>query len=147
MASFFRKFLKNPQPLIQPQQDEVVNTVNRIWFRYDSDRSGYLDKRETLRFLNDFLADRGKRPVSVPLFNRFFDEVDVNGDNVLSKNEMARFVKRFLEDDKQALIEETVKKIFLKYDTNRSGFLEKRETLQLLDEVLAEQAQPRTSIS
>jgi Ca2+-binding EF-hand superfamily protein len=48
----------------------------------------------------------------MPKFNKFFDEIDVNGDNVISKNEMAGFVKRFLENDKEALIEETVKKIF-----------------------------------
>lgn len=93
-------------------QDEVVKTVNKIWHRYDSDRSGYLDKRETLRFLNDFLADKGKAPATKSLFNRFFDEMDQDGNNVLSKNEMARFVRKFLEDEKQDKIDETVRKIF-----------------------------------
>ena len=70
----------------------------------------------------------------------------MNGDGLVQKNEMARFVKMFLNEDKEKLISELVTKIFQKYDTNKSGFLEKRETLQLLDEFLANQGHPPTSI-
>lgn len=50
---------------------------------------------------------------------------------------MSRFVKLFMKDDKDRMIDDVVKNLFLKFDTNRSGFLEKRETLKLLDEILA----------
>jgi Ca2+-binding EF-hand superfamily protein len=74
----------------------------------------------------------------MPQFSRFFEEFDVNGDGVLSKIEMARFVKLFLKEDKDRMIEDVVKNLFLKFDVDRSGFLEKRETLKLLDEILGQ---------
>lgn len=51
---------------------------------------------------------------------------------------MARFVKNYLLPRKD-LIEEMTLQIFEKYDTNRSGYLEKREVLQMLDAILANQ--------
>lgn len=59
---------------------------------------------------------------------------------------MAKFVRLFLKDDQDRMIEDVVKNLFLKFDTNRSGFLEKRETLKLLDEILAQKGQPPTSL-
>lgn len=109
MAKFFRKFLKNPD---LKEQDEIIETVNNIWYKYDIDRNGTLDKRETFRFINDFLGTRGSPPATLSQFNRFFEETDINGDNSISKNEMAKFVKMFLREDKEKHIEELVMKIF-----------------------------------
>ena len=56
MTRFVVKFLHIPnEPLII--NDEIADIVNRIWYNYDRDRSGKLNRRETLKFLNDFLAD------------------------------------------------------------------------------------------
>jgi len=63
MAKFFKEFLKNPN---LKERDEIIETVNRIWFKYDIDRSGALDRRETLRFVNDFLASKNMPPSSLP---------------------------------------------------------------------------------
>jgi len=41
-------------PEIQ-QNDEIADLVQKAWYKYDVDRNGYLDKRETLKFLNDIL--------------------------------------------------------------------------------------------
>jgi|TARA_B110000285_G_C14809393_1_gene461240 hypothetical protein len=38
------------------EEDEVAEIVNRIWYKYDVDRSGALNRKETLRFVDDFLA-------------------------------------------------------------------------------------------
>ena len=38
-------------------------------------------------------------------------------------------------------------KIFNKYDKDRSGFLDKGETLKMLDEILINQGRPKTTIS
>lgn len=73
-------------------------------------------------------------------FNRFFNQVDTNGDDVIQKSEMARFMANFYKPVTQNdndLIQDLVQDIFIKYDTNRSGYLEKRETLRLVDDVLA----------
>lgn len=63
--------------------------VDQVWYDYDVDRSGYLNKRETLRFLNDILAQQGKPHATLSMFNRFFTEFDLNQDGVISKGEMA----------------------------------------------------------
>lgn len=49
---------------------------------------------------------------------------------------MARFVRKFLsvEQDEIAIM---VNKIFMKFDANGNGNLDKRETFRLLDEILA----------
>ena len=38
------------------ENDMIVKIVNDIWYDFDTDRSGKLNKKETLRFMNAFLA-------------------------------------------------------------------------------------------
>jgi hypothetical protein len=45
-----------------------------------------------MRLVNTILKNKGKPSTTIPAFNRFFAEYDVNGDGVLSKREVARFV-------------------------------------------------------
>lgn len=40
-----------------------------------------------------------------------------------------------------------VNKIFQKYDFNRNGFLDKRECLQMLDDILDQRGQPKTNLN
>jgi hypothetical protein len=40
-----------------------------------------------------------------------------------------------------------VQTIFTKYDINRSGYLEKRETLRLVDDILASRGQPPATVA
>jgi Ca2+-binding EF-hand superfamily protein len=66
MARFLRKFMGIDESPIPKQslrddfEDEVASKVHNIWYKYDTDRSGYLDRRETYRFLNDLLTAQGK---------------------------------------------------------------------------------------
>lgn len=64
MARFFKKFTSIPTNI--QGQDDIINTINEIWIKYDTNRNGTLDRRETLRFVNDFLAQRGQPPATVP---------------------------------------------------------------------------------
>ena len=73
--------------------DETYQTIDQIWGRYDKDNSGELDKLETLNFLNEFMSMKNKPSVTIDQFNIFFKKFDVNGDNMIEKNEMARFVR------------------------------------------------------
>ena len=77
--------------------DETYQMIDQIWGRYDKDNSGELDKLETLNFLNEFLAMKGKPSVTVEQFNIFFKKYDVNGDNMIEKSEMAGFVRRWIQ--------------------------------------------------
>jgi len=149
VARFVRKFLGHPQTA----KDIVCEQVSKIWQQYDLDRSGYLSRMETLRFLNDFLASRNQPPATKAVFNRYFNEIDVNGDGVISRREMAQFVLNFYRPAVQSHLEsddmvvQMVDKIFLKYDVNRSGYLEKRECLRLVDDILSQKGQPLANVA
>jgi Ca2+-binding EF-hand superfamily protein len=66
--------------------------------------------------------------------------MDLNKDGYVSKQEMARFVRNYMNPSKIVdQIEEMTIKLFMKYDVNRSGFLDKREALVMLDELLMSQ--------
>jgi hypothetical protein len=56
MSSFVKEFLDLPSGF-----DDIIVTINEIWYKYDVDRSGSLNRKETLRFINNFLAQKGKR--------------------------------------------------------------------------------------
>lgn len=47
--------------------------------------NGTLNRRETLRLVNDMRASNGQRQATHYIFNKFFNEYDFNGDGVLSK--------------------------------------------------------------
>ena len=57
--------------------------VNRIWKKYDTDRSGMLDKIETANFLNEILTTQNMGSPSMEQFNMFFSEFDINKDGVI----------------------------------------------------------------
>lgn len=94
MTQFVKQFLEDD--IVDARQPDIGKIVQQVWFQYDVDRSGYLDKRETLRFLNDILAQHGRQQATLSMFNRFYAEFDLNGDGRISKTEMARFLRKFM---------------------------------------------------
>jgi Ca2+-binding EF-hand superfamily protein len=58
--------------------------IQEIFMRYDTDCSGALSRNETLKFLNDFLKEYGRPSATIHYFNKYFSEIDVNGDGVVS---------------------------------------------------------------
>ena len=88
ISPFVKTFFDEPKTKL----DALDTYVNEIWDKFDTDCSGKLDRRETLRFINDFLASNGKYPATSSIFNKYFDDIDVNGDGTISKSEMASFI-------------------------------------------------------
>ena len=70
--------------------------VLKIFAKYDKDRSGFLDKPEVLKLLDEILINQGRPKTTWNQFVKFFDEFDDNGDGVISKNECYNFVNRFI---------------------------------------------------
>jgi hypothetical protein len=62
----FAKKIMNFKP---SEDDEIMDTVISIWKKFDTDKSGKLNRRETLKFLNAFMESRGKSPVKTNQFN------------------------------------------------------------------------------
>ena len=132
------------------QEDMINEMVIKLYQKYDTDRSGALNRRETFRLVNDIYASEGRRPVTNVQFNRIFNEFDINGDGQLSQREMTRFVVKFLHIPNEPLIindeiADIVNRIWYNYDRDRSGKLNRRETLKFLNDFLADQGKPPTT--
>lgn len=139
MAAFVKSFVDLPA-----KYDDVIGIINDIWYEFDTDRSGQLSRKETLKFVNAFLGKKGKRPCTFIQFNKYFTAMDKNGDNQISKSEMAPFIRNFLvggggtdykshvnplrtwqskEIHADAAIE-MVKKNWARFDVDMSGYLD-----------------------
>lgn len=130
-------------------KDEVDDIVQMIFEKYDTNMSGVLEKRETYKLLNDVLGKQGRTSASIEYFHKVFDHFDLNNDGVLSRGEMTRFVKKFFSPPPLVVdqISKIVNELFEKYDTDRSGFLDRFETRNLVNEVLVDQGKLRSSYS
>ena len=80
------------------------------------------------------------------MFNKIFAEFDVNGDGVLSRADIFRFVRSILSDNTDERVKKTVKKIWKEFDTDKSGKLNVEETLRFLNAFLASQGMRSTTV-
>jgi Ca2+-binding EF-hand superfamily protein len=71
--------------------------VDKMFMKYDFNRSGYLEKRECLRLLDDVLMQKGQPQATMAQFNHWFTEYDINGDGIISRGELTGFVRKFLK--------------------------------------------------
>ena len=149
MAKFCKNFISDSQEVVQQAPAPVEGLVMSIFGKYDINNSGFLEKKEVLRLLNDLLANKGQPPATYAEFNKFFMSHDDNGDGVLSKNEVARFVRKFLGHPPTAkdLVSEQVSKIWQQYDIDRSGYLSRMETLRFLNDYLASKNLPPATMA
>lgn len=130
------------------ESQKIQQTVEKIWEKFDIDRSGKLNRKETLRFLNQFLPECGNPKPTYDTFTQIFDNADKNGDGFISKGEMADFIQKFLAPSIEEVIAYTpilqiksefdimIENILKKYDTDMSGDLQKREALRLINDIL-----------
>ena len=137
ISRFVRRFVK---------KDEVGAVVEKIWNTFDTDQSGKLNRKETLRFLNHYLTLTNQPLATNKIFNRFFDKIDLNGDGFISRSEMKNFVKRYIDglvviDD----VTETIDKIWIKYDKDNSNKLDRKETFAFICDFLASRGMPHPS--
>ena len=82
VAEFVKKFFNLSD---DDYHNYVMDIVDEIWDKFDRDRSGQLNRRETLKFLIHFMTNQGHAPPTNLQFNRFFSEFDVNKDGQISK--------------------------------------------------------------
>ena len=132
------------------EDSNITNMVKKIFRKYDKDNSGELERKESLKLINDVFKSVGKRPVTHALFNQIFSEFDVNGDGVLSEAEMSQFVIKYINElEEQALVDAyidvEVKKIFKKYDKRKRGKLERKESLALVKDLFKQEGKKAPS--
>ena len=113
---------KAEQQQLQKSVDNIINKcVEEIWFLYDTDGNGYLDKDETRQFVRFILSvkDEKNQPDEESKddgdkstgeadeddidvftkeeeeeFNALFTEFDVNNSETIEKEEMIEFIKK-----------------------------------------------------
>ena len=116
--------------------DPFYTMVQDIFIKFDKDGSGFLDKRETAQMLDDVFKINGRTGLTMTQFEKIFRDIDINAEGVISLNEMAIFVQMALSTPVDP-ISDMIHQIFMKYDIDNNGFLDKRETLKLLNDLLA----------
>ena len=60
MITFLKKFNED----FEQQKEQIIIFIETIWANYDVDNNGFLDKRETLKFLNEFMELKEKSSIS-----------------------------------------------------------------------------------
>ena len=81
--------------MVAPPSQDVWQIIDELWARYDEDLNGVLDKNETHKFLNAYLALQGKPPISQDDFYRFYAKYDQDKNGLITKLEMVKFIQDF----------------------------------------------------
>ncbi|ESN98647.1 hypothetical protein HELRODRAFT_162085 [Helobdella robusta] len=124
-----------------------VNSVDfiKIWSHYDSDGSGYLERRELDNFLVDFISSRHGKELTEEeldgLRNKVMMTADVNRDGKIELGEFANllsieenFMKKF--SSRKSLSRRDFNEIFMHYDPDGNGFIEGTELLALIRDIM-----------
>ena len=74
----------------------IAQCVDEIWDVFDDDNSGFLDKDETKRFVESTMKDMNDEnyELSDEDFEQTFNYFDVDGDGVIVRSEMIKFIKK-----------------------------------------------------
>ena len=81
--------------------------ISEIWFKYDEDRSGTLDKKEIKRFILSVITEMSDRVFSTEEsleehfqeyftnedYDKCFAKIDIDDSGTITKYEMLKFVK------------------------------------------------------
>ena len=67
--------------------------IDKIWEKYDKDRSGKLSKDEAAKFLGVTLKEINGEPANQEEIERHFDLMDDNSSGDIDKEECIRFLK------------------------------------------------------
>ena len=72
--------------------------IDQIWETHDVDHSGALDKKETLKFVQDTLGNLGSGDeFNQEAFDELFVNFDKDGSGTIEKPEIVDFIKQLLE--------------------------------------------------
>ncbi len=80
-----------------PEDQAIQSVIDQIWYTYDTDQSGALDKQETKKFVQDTLGNLGSGDeFSDDAFDEVFATFDKDNSGTVEKAEMVVFIKQLL---------------------------------------------------
>ena len=71
--------------------------IDALWLAYDKDNSGALDRNEIVPLAQAALSQVGyKETLDKAVCDAFFDQVDKDGNGMVDKEELLRFMKSLM---------------------------------------------------
>ena len=105
--SKLKSLARNKTPLshyLSNYEAKFNKSIDEMWSQFDYNQNGYLERDEAKDFIDELVkvieTDRAQfyKPDH---FNSLFDEIDEDGNGLLSKGEFAQFIKlNFKKNDK-----------------------------------------------
>jgi Ca2+-binding EF-hand superfamily protein len=74
-----------------PSQEEITDLMDELFQKYDTDKSGHLDKLEIIEMLKDTYRDIGATFLSQSHLQDIMNTIDQNGDGKFSYDEVLRY--------------------------------------------------------
>ena len=92
------------------------NIIDNIWYDYDDDGNGYIDKREFFKFINDIMGDELRDIIREEIKGLKRPIIEIDGDR-------ERYLT--LED----IYKKRLENCFNRFDLNGDGVIEKEEMI------------------
>ena len=80
-----------------PTQEELKTIVEKAFKLYDADESGFLEREEIKKLLNDACGELGAPPITDAQLDEVIKTVDDNGDGKFSFDELFKVIGPILE--------------------------------------------------
>ena len=79
------------------RKDDLKDIVHKAFDLYDADKSGFLERDEIKKLLNDACAELGAPAITDAQLDEVIKTVDDNGDGVFSFDELFKVIGPILE--------------------------------------------------
>ncbi|XP_066927337.1 calbindin-32-like isoform X2 [Clytia hemisphaerica] len=140
------------ESFLQDIRQEELHVVDfmKLWFKYDKNKDGYLQKNEMEDFLREMLEKKGKVDRLEEYYKSCLSNFDLNHDGLIELREFALIVpveKNYLEQfsESGAFTVEEYTKVFQHYDRDNNQYIEKEELVSFLRDLRKTQDEEPTT--
>ena len=81
---------------LTPEEEKILAAVDNMWDNYDTDKSGFLDKKEVRKMVVDGITAEGwETMLTEEEHDEVFKLYDKNGSGLIARKEMVHFIKEY----------------------------------------------------
>ena len=77
-------------------EQEVLQTVEKLWDEFDTDKNGNLDMKETKLLIQKALNAEAGEEISDAAFKDVFEMIDIDQSGTVEKDEMKAFIVKMV---------------------------------------------------